>query len=546
MKEWKLRVLIIFSFISIAGLMLIQIYWIRDAIEVQENHFRQTVDQAVTNVVWNLERSAMAKEEQIWRDQLRKNRAQLKLLDSLQNLRVAGEGVAFPSLFDAAFPVRIHEPDDRPVPQHYIFGDSAPHNPENLPYRISDEDLSAIRYDRFSDSLMEYLSQSAKQRDQYMYIRGYLDDLFKGGSLQTQPNKDLADLLDSAALFRIISEELTSAGVKKRFRYAVYAPYTGKVLFADRAFLRELPLLSEYSYNLFPNFKLSNPVHLVLDFPGEKRYLFSNLGGVISLSLVLTVLLIWSLYFITRNTYRQKKIGEMKNDFINNMTHEFKTPVSTISLACEALRDSDMEKSGVMIDNYLKIIDEENRRLGKLAEQILQTAIIDKGHLYLTFEEADIHQIIRQVVEKYKPVTELSNGEIKTRLFAENPCITADKTHIHNMVSNLVDNAIKYSSDKLLVEIITTSTTESVTISIQDQGIGISRANQKKIFDKLYRVPTGDLHNAKGFGLGLSYVKYIVERHDGNIQVDSELNKGSRFVVTLPRTPMKINEQRRI
>jgi two-component system, OmpR family, phosphate regulon sensor histidine kinase PhoR len=546
MKEWKLRVLITFSFISIAGLMLIQIYWIRDAIEVKENHFRQTVDQAVTNVVWNLERIAMAKEEELWRDQLRKNRAQLKLLDSMQNLRAIGEGLSFPSLFDAVFPLSIQEPDERKIPQIYIFGDSAPQHGEYIPYGISDDDYTANRYDLFSDSLMEFFSQTAKQRDQYMYIRGYLEDLFKEGSLQTHPNKDLAELLDSATLFRMISEELAGTGVKKEFRYAVYAPYTGKVLFADHAFLRELPLLSEYSYDLFPNFRLSNPVHLVLDFPGEKRYLFSNLGGVISLSMVLTLLLIWSLYFITRNTYRQKKIGEMKNDFINNMTHEFKTPVSTISLACEALRDNDVEKSGVLIDNYLKIIDEENRRLGKLAEQILQTAIIDKGHLYLTFEEADIHQIIRQVVEKYKPVTELNNGMIKTRLFAENPCITADKTHIHNMISNLVDNAIKYSSVKLLVEIITTSTTESVTISIQDQGIGISRANQKKIFDKLYRVPTGDLHNAKGFGLGLSYVKYIVERHDGIVQVDSELNKGSRFVVTLPRIPMKINEHRRI
>jgi two-component system phosphate regulon sensor histidine kinase PhoR len=256
-------------------------------------------------------------------------------------------------------------------------------------------------------------------------------------------------------------------------------------------------------------------------------------------------LLIWSLYFITRNTYRQKKLGEMKNDFINNMTHEFKTPVSTISLACEAMRDIDVEKTGVSMDNYLKIIDEENKRLGKLAEQILQTALVDKGQLYLSFEETDIHSLIQQVLEKYRPAIELTRGELRTKLFAENPILSGDKTHLYNMLSNLVDNAIKYSDTSPWIEILTTGNHEEVCISILDQGIGISKANQKRIFEKLYRVPTGDVHNAKGFGLGLSYVKYIVERHHGNVKVESELGKGSRFLVTLPRHSMRIQEQRK-
>jgi two-component system phosphate regulon sensor histidine kinase PhoR len=280
----------------------------------------------------------------------------------------------------------------------------------------------------------------------------------------------------------------------------------------------------------------------MLHFPGQKNYLFSRSGWMLLISLFLTMLLIWSFYYITRNIYRQKKLDEMKNDFINNMTHEFKTPVSTISLACEALHDKDVEKSTDVVDDYLKIIEQENKRLGQLAEQILQTAVIDKGHLYLYFETVNFHDLIRMIVENYQPAIDQHSGKIATKLLAADPEVLGDKTHLYNMVSNLVDNAIKYSDKMPDIEMITRDDDNSLTFSIQDRGVGISKANQKKIFQKLYRVPTGNIHNVKGFGLGLSYVKYVVERHSGNIRVESEPNKGSRFIITLSRNPLNRSE----
>lgn len=546
MKEWKLRVLILFSLLSIAGLILIQAYWIRDAVEIKESHFRQTVNQAVTNVVWQLERLTLIKEEKMRDDLIRRRKSKMIHLDSVN---LAANEAIYPSL-------RMTEPSRKgqKKPKRQTVDADQPLVPElrdsgeqtELPYDPASTYEEALTLpNSFTDSLLLYIGKSLGQGEGYRHMRDYLEGLFDDVSDWQHGNRAY-EVLDSAMLQTMLKEELEKEGIRLRFTFGVYFPFSGKILYNDSAEIKRLAREADFVYSLFPNFKLSKPVYLILMFPDEQKYLFTNLSKVLSISLLLTLVLIWSFYFITRNSYRQKKLGEMKNDFINNMTHEFKTPVSTISLACEALRDKDVEKSVALIENYLKIIDEENKRLGKLAEQILQTAIIDKGHLYLSFEEVDLHGLIRQVIEKYQPVIQQREGVIGTKLFVENSMVLGDRTHLYNMISNLLDNAIKYSGGKPMIEILTTGTDQRVTISIKDQGIGISKANQKKIFEKLYRVPTGNLHNAKGFGLGLSYVKYIVDRHEGAIHVESELNKGSRFAITLPRQPLRIHEQKRL
>jgi two-component system phosphate regulon sensor histidine kinase PhoR len=225
----------------------------------------------------------------------------------------------------------------------------------------------------------------------------------------------------------------------------------------------------------------------------------------------------------------------MKNDFINNMTHEFKTPISTISLACEALNDQDINQSALLMHNYIGIINEENKRLGKMAEKILQTAILDKAQLKIKQENVDIHRVIEDVLKSMSIVFESRNGTIEKRLNATKYIVLGDKVHLTNVIYNLLDNANKYTPNKPKIEIITQNKNENnLVILIKDNGIGINRSNQKKIFEKLYRVPTGNRHDVKGFGLGLSYVQVIVEIHGGNITVDSELKKGSVFKINLP------------
>ena len=224
----------------------------------------------------------------------------------------------------------------------------------------------------------------------------------------------------------------------------------------------------------------------------------------------------------------------MKNDFINNMTHEFKTPISTISLACEALSDHDMRQSGEFTENYIHVIVEENKRLAVMAEKILQTAVIDKGQMKMTKEKIDLHDVISEVIKNISIQVEIKDGVILKNFMAVNSVLEGDKVHLTNLVYNLLDNANKYSPKKPVIRISTENTSSGILLTIEDKGIGISKAEQKKVFEKLYRVPTGNIHEVRGFGLGLSYVKATVEEHNGKISLESEVNKGSTFKVFLP------------
>jgi two-component system phosphate regulon sensor histidine kinase PhoR len=216
------------------------------------------------------------------------------------------------------------------------------------------------------------------------------------------------------------------------------------------------------------------------------------------------------------------------------MTHELKTPISTISLACEVLGDEDISKTKERTDRYLTMIKEENKRLGILVENVLQTALLDKGNFKLKPINIDLHDIILQAIGSVQLAIDKKEGEISAELKADKHEIYADHTHIQNIIYNLLDNAIKYTPVKPIIKIYTQDLANGIEFCVQDNGIGIARENQKKIFEKLYRVPTGNIHDVKGFGLGLSYVKAIVEKHGGEVWVESEPGHGSNFHVRLP------------
>jgi two-component system phosphate regulon sensor histidine kinase PhoR len=251
-------------------------------------------------------------------------------------------------------------------------------------------------------------------------------------------------------------------------------------------------------------------------------------------ALLLVIMLLFS--FSIRTIYRQKKLSEIKNDFINNMTHELKTPIATISLACEAMNDPDMQKSTRAMSTYIGMINEENKRLGVLVENVLRTAIFEQGEMQLRVNKVNIHTVIEQVIRNIEIQVKKKKGQIIQHLDASNPVIEGDNLHITNVIYNLIDNAIKYSEISPTVEIFTRDEMNGVAIAFRDNGIGITRENQRKIFDKLYRVPTGNVHNVKGFGLGLSYVKGVIEKHGGTVDVESEVKKGSTFTIHIPRT----------
>ena len=274
--------------------------------------------------------------------------------------------------------------------------------------------------------------------------------------------------------------------------------------------------------------------HIELIFPELQKSLLLKVWGWLLISVVFLVIIIFCFGFIIFAVYKQKKISEMKTDFINNMTHEFKTPISTISLASEILVNSNNENNPEKFQRYAKIIYEENQRMRSQVEQVLRMAQLDKGEYEINKEETDVHELIQNAVCNMFIEDSEMPVKLDYKFNAANPVIMADPLHLSNVIKNLVENAYKYSSNVPEIEILSENNPMGIVISVKDNGIGISPDEQKYIFDKFYRVPTGDIHDVKGFGIGLYYVKVIIEAHSGQISVKSETGQGSRFDVFLP------------
>ena len=254
---------------------------------------------------------------------------------------------------------------------------------------------------------------------------------------------------------------------------------------------------------------------------------------VLILSMVLILIILGTFIYSVRVIQNQKKNTRIKTDFINNMTHELKTPIATIGLACEALTDKNIKLDNPSQNRFLKTIKSENERLGKLVENVLESSVSIKASPELKLEVFNIEDVIKKAIKSIQLSYNTRNGKIKTDFLAQNKIIEADKLHITNVIHNLLDNSLKYSSKSPLVTISTRDVIGGLIIRIKDNGIGIAKDNHKRIFEKLFRVPTGDLHNVKGFGLGLSYVKSIIDLHKGKIMVESKLGNGSTFTVNL-------------
>ena len=334
----------------------------------------------------------------------------------------------------------------------------------------------------------------------------------------------------------LILLELNIRGIDTHFEFGIYNPERDIFLLEKDPGLRKSLIEKGSAARIFVSDIFTSPEYLLLYFPHEKQFLLTELWGMLLISIILIIVIVYSFTYTITTIFRQKKLSEMKNDFINNMTHEFKTPISTISLACEALSDRDIVRSHEFTENYINIILEENKRLATMAEKILQTAVIEKGQLKMKRERIDLHEVITDVIKNIRIQVEIKDGVIRKQCKAANPVLLGDKVHLTNLVYNLLDNANKYSPRKPVITVRTENTSNGILLTIEDRGIGISKGEQKKIFDKLYRVPTGNIQDVRGFGLGLSYVKAIVEEHYGRISLESEINKGTTFKVFLPFT----------
>ena len=346
--------------------------------------------------------------------------------------------------------------------------------------------------------------------------------------------RKIENRLDKNELDSMLTSEFTNRGIDIPFDFGVFNTDRDSLIMIHSE--NDISRLenSTLKASLFPSDVLHESNYLHVYFPGENNVLVAKVWLTLASSFVFLVLIIFCFVYAILTIVRQKKVSEIKNDFINNMTHEFKTPISTISLACEALQDGQIQASEGMTDRYLKIITDENKRLGLQVEKVLQMATLDRHDFKLKIDQVNVHDIIEKALENINLQVEKRGGNVFKQLNAEYDIVEADETHLTNIVYNLLDNANKYSPEKPDITIKTESSAKGIFINIIDRGIGMSKEAANKIFDKFYRVPTGNLHDVKGFGLGLAYVKSMIEAHGGSISVKSELKKGSEFVVYLP------------
>lgn len=273
---------------------------------------------------------------------------------------------------------------------------------------------------------------------------------------------------------------------------------------------------------------------MIVVVPNVKNIVLAQLRWMIIGAILFTLILCTAFYVTLTALLRQKKLSEIKNDFINNMTHELKTPLATISLAVDAMRNEKVQGDKEKLQYFSGIIKEENKRMNKQVETILQAALMDKQEIQLNKKPVSVHEVIEGILDNFQLQLDEKQATLDLQLNARNDLIEADEVHFTNLVSNLMDNAVKYSKEQLHLKLSTTSSARYITIKLEDNGIGMSKETQKRIFEKFYRAHTGNIHNVKGFGLGLSYVKTMVDAHEGKIKVDSVLGRGTVFTIDMP------------
>jgi two-component system phosphate regulon sensor histidine kinase PhoR len=327
---------------------------------------------------------------------------------------------------------------------------------------------------------------------------------------------------------------------KEKFEFAVTTP-ADEVELGSKEFFNEFwDTLNNKRY-YFPVIPINNndveigsPEKLIIVVTDFDQQIWDSLWWVFVGAGLFTVVIIAAFYVTVKSLLNQKKLSEIKSDFINNMTHEFKTPLATISLALHALRNEKVQNDKEKTKYFSTIIKEENIRMNKHVETILQAALMDRQELQLNLTALHIHEMIQATVDNYELQLHEKEGQIQLMLNAKNDLISADEVHFSNLISNLIDNAIKYSKEKLKIIVSTHSTKNNLVIRIEDNGIGMSKESVKRIFEKFYRAHTGNLHNVKGFGLGMSYVRTVIDAHKGKIKVESVLGKGSSFTIDVP------------
>lgn len=515
--------LVILMSLSLIGIIVVQFYWIKQSVEDKEEQFSSAIIEVLNKVTDKIER----REQKDYTDRY------LNQKDSIGELK----GANFTNIM---FGYRDIDSNELRLYQHGILEEDY-----NIPYTFFDSssnDTTTIKNytsRRTTTVLTEGFGIDGKENR--LTAQEVIEKIGGLNSVQKAAYEDVfGELAKKTPIHKRVSKqeielllnrELEDRKIDIKYEYGIYSNGLPTKVKSKRFKFNKL---SFYKAPIFSDSEGKTNFSLLLSFPEKKSFLISSILGLAILSLLFTLVIVTSYAGAIYQLIRQKQISEIKSDFINNMTHEFKTPIATINLAVEAIKNPKVIDDKEKIFKYLQMIREENKRMHAQVENVLRISKLEKNQLDIRKDRVDVHDIIEDAITHIELIVADRGGYIETHLDANRTDVLANEMHFTNVIVNILDNAVKYSIDSPKIDVSTELVKNSIIVKIQDQGAGMSKAVLKKVFEKFYREHTGNIHNVKGHGLGLAYVKKIIDDHQGEVYAESEKGKGSTFYIKLP------------
>lgn len=511
--------IVVLMSISLIGIISVQVYWIKDAIENKRRQFKTDVTIALGRTAEKIQEQEEFEDRQHYRKFIENNR-----------FRAAAEINNY-----------IFEQIDTTSKEKFTFSTTTLEEKFKIPTGILKNDSTIVKRITGKQNFMrvKLIGEGKDFKEEfsdenYTYF-GRFDNFenFKFKELSKQRRKlyPIHKRITSRMLSAILKDELYKRNINQGFKFGVY---DDGLATAIKSGYFKIKSKDNYSYPLFAGEDDRGRYKLYVSFPDERKNLLSGMMWVLLLSLLFIGVIVLVFSASLYQLVRQKKISEIKTDFINNMTHEFKTPIATINLALDAIKNPKIINDEEKVKRYIQMIREENKRMHGQVESVLRISRLEKKQIDISKETVQMHDIIEEAVEHIQLLLSNKNGNINLHFKAIANAVLGNHFHLTNVVINMLENAIKYSENAPSIKVFTESTNKFFVFKVKDEGIGMSKNAQKYIFDKFYREHKGNVHNVKGHGLGLSYVKEIIDNHQGTVYVESEKDKGSTFTVKLP------------